>query len=101
LNDSARKADIAVIRAKRIDAADVAEAVVPVDIPRTDAAQQALLTDLVRERYPDAEFRSFANEAASFLDHKLLVIAAYRRAEQGLPSEDSADDDSQEQLFAA
>ena len=70
-------------------------------IPDTELGQRAQLTDLVHARYPDAEFRSFADKAASFLAHKLLVVAVYRRSGAGDWLEHASDDDAQEQLFAA
>lgn len=96
------KPDFVVITAKRLDSDDAEEAVVEVKVPETEFGQQAQLRDLVRDRYPDAEFRSFANEAASFLAHKLLIVAVYQRsAEDGRDADSEARDDSQEQLFAA
>lgn len=94
--------DQVVITAKRLDAPERKQTVVEVDIPHSESAQQALLVDLVRTRYPDAEFRSFADEAASFLAHKLLVVAVYRReTELGGGDDVAHGDESQQQLFAA
>lgn len=71
-------------------------------MPSSDAGQQAQLIELVHGHYPEAEFRSFANEAASFLAHKLLVVAVYRRVAESPDGDEAvADDESQQQLFAA
>jgi hypothetical protein len=70
--------DIAVIKAMRVDSDEVVETVLEVAIPETPLGQRMQLTDAVHSLYPNAEFRSFANEAASFLDHKLLIVATYR-----------------------
>lgn len=89
------------ITAKRLDSEDAEEAAIEVQIPRTEAAQQAHLIDLVHARYPEAEFRSFANEAASFLAYKVLVVAVYRRSADAPREAATADDETQQQLFAA
>jgi hypothetical protein len=94
--------DVVVITAKRLDSIDVDETSVDVQIPESELGQRTQLIDLVRSRFPDAEFRSFANEAASFLAHKLLVVAVYRRS----PSDERSDggmsrSDEQQSLFGA
>jgi 23S rRNA G2445 N2-methylase RlmL len=71
--------DLAVIKAKRVDSDEVVEMVLEIAISNTPIGQRMQLTDAVHSLYPNAEFRSFANEAASFLDHKLLIVATYRR----------------------
>jgi hypothetical protein len=101
LTESEARADVAVITAKRLDAEEVEEFAVEVEVPETEAGQRTQLVDLVRSRYPEAEFRSFADEAASFLAHKLLVVAAYRRSARAARPVPGADDGSQQQLFAA
>lgn len=88
------------ITAKRLDAEEATRAVVEVEAPKTEASQQAQLVELVRDRYPEAEFRSFADEAASFLAPKLLIVAVYRRS-QATNSPDEVVDESQQRLFAA
>lgn len=97
----AARADRAVITAKRLDAEEGEEHVVEVEVPPTEAGQRAQLVELVHARYPEAEFRSFADEAASFLAHKLLVVAVYRRSEGPSALDRPVVDDSQQQLFAA
>lgn len=96
------KRERVLITAKRLDAQEREETAVEVDVPQTEAGQQTQLIELVQARYPEAEFRSFADEAASFLAHKLLVVAVYQRSGKS-PGEDAAppDDESQQQLFAA
>lgn len=71
--------DSVVITAKRLDADEREEVVVEVEIPAAEAERRRQLIDLVHERYPDAEFRSFANDAASFLAFKVMVVAVYRK----------------------
>ena len=93
--------DRVIITAKRLDSEDAEEVAVEVEVPETEFGQQAQLIELVHARYPDAEFRSFASEAASFLAHKLLIVAVYRRSARPEQISDVAEDDSQEQLFAA
>jgi hypothetical protein len=90
------------ITAKRLDADEREQIAVEVDAPGSEAEQRTQLIELVRARYPDAEFRSFANEAASFLAHKLLVVAVYRRSTERVAEDNpEPDDGSQQQLFAA
>ena len=67
----------------QLDSDDVAESEFEVAIPETPIGQRVQLTDAVRSRYPEAEFRSFANEAASFLAPKFLIVATYRRGPAG------------------
>jgi hypothetical protein len=98
LTEKPATADTVVITAKRLDSEEAEEAAVEVKVPETEVGQQAQLIELVHARYPDAEFRSFANEAASFLAHKVLVVAVYRRSTK---NQAAAVDDSQQRLFAA
>jgi hypothetical protein len=89
------------ITAKRLDSDEAVETAVAVETPPSELGQRAQLSELVGALYPDAKFRSFANDAATFLDHKLLVVAIYQRAEKGSDAEAAEEDDSQQQLFAA
>jgi len=93
--------DLVVITAKRLDSEDAEEVALEVQMPQTERAQQAQLIDLVHARYPTAEFRSFANEAASFLAHKVLVVAVYRRSADSPSAVPPVDDETQQRLFAA
>jgi CRISPR/Cas system-associated endoribonuclease Cas2 len=94
-------ADIVVITAKRLDSDEAIETAISVETPSTEIGRRVQLSEFVGELYPNAEFRSFANDAATFLDHKVLVIAIYQRAGKGSDAEDAEGDDSQQQLFAA
>ena len=89
------------IKAKRLDSEEVEETAVEVGVPDTEIGQRSQLVDLVHARYPDAEFRSFANEAASFLAHKVLIVAVYQRSTKDANGDGTAESDSQQQLFAA
>lgn len=61
---------------------------------------RAQVSECVRALYPEAELRSFANGAATYLAPKLLIVAVYRLAPG--PGEGVGDDDGQQQqLFAA
>lgn len=94
--------DFVVITAKRLDSDEVSETVVGVPTPRSELAMRNQLAGLVGPRYPDAEFRSFANSAATFLAPKLLIVAVYRPSSSEDDNlDEDADDDSQQQLFAA
>lgn len=93
--------DIVVINAKRLDSSDAVKTTVAVEAPASDGGKQAQLSELVADLYPSAEFRSFANDAATFLDHKVLIVAIYRLVGKGRSAEDADEDDSQQQLFAA
>lgn len=66
------------ISARHLGTPNRDEAVVEADVRRGESERKALLIDLVQARYPEAEFRSYANSAASFLAPKLLIVAAYR-----------------------
>jgi len=101
LTEESATNDLVTITAKRLDSEDVEEASVEVEIPSTEGGKQGQLIDLVHARYPEAEFRSFANDAASFLAHKVLVVAVYRRLSDATPSVSAPDDETQQQLFAA
>ena len=90
-----------VITAKRLDSDESVETAVAVEAAQSEIGRRAQLTTLVGDLYPSAEFRSFANDAASFLDHKVLVVAIYQRTEKDDDVGDSEEDDSQQQLFAA
>lgn len=89
------------ITAKRLDSNEAVETTVAVEMPMSELGQRAQLSELVRDLYPDAEFRSFANDAATFLDHKVLVVAIYHRGRKGSDATDAEEGDSQQQLFAA
>lgn len=93
--------DCVVLRAKRLDSEDVEETIVGVDVPSTESAQRNQLTELVHARYPGAEFRSFANDAASFLAPKVLVVAVYHRSTPIPANTTRRADITQQQLFAA
>lgn len=89
------------IRARRLDADEAEEVTVEATVPSTEAGQRAQLIDLVQARYPEAEFRSFANEAASFLATKVLIVAVYRRSPDQLAETSPQEDEAQQQLFVA
>lgn len=101
LTEKSATSDLVVLTAKRLDSEDVEETPIKVDIPASEGGKQSQLIDLVRARYPEAEFRSFANDAASFLAHKVLVVAVYRRSPDAAPKVSAPDDETQQQLFAA
>ncbi len=101
MTEKSATSDLVVITAKRLDSEEAEEAAVEVEVPRSEAGQRAQLTDLVHARYPEAEFRSFANEAASFLAHKVLVVAVYRRSSDPSGEIVPSGDETQQQLFAA
>jgi hypothetical protein len=102
LTDKPATSDLAVIAAKRLDSDEVEEMAFEVDVPAGELGQRTQLADLVHARYPEAEFRSFADEAASFLAHKVLIVAFYRRSGEGGRAAPPPEDDSrQQQLFAA
>lgn len=101
LTERSATSDLVVITARRLDSENVEEAAIEGDVPQSEAGQRNQLTDLVHARYPDAEFRSFANEAASFLAHKLLVVAVYRRSADRPHEVIVEGDEAQQQLFAS
>jgi hypothetical protein len=91
------------ITARHLGTPDRDEAVVETDVRGDELGRRALLIELVRARYPEAEFRSYANGAASFLAPKLLIVAAYRDSrepEAASPAPPVADH-RQQNLFAA
>jgi len=102
MTPSNAKASI-LIKAKRLDSDETTEARVSVELPSSDLGKRTQLAEVVGGAYPDAEFRSFANDAATFLDHKVLVIAIYEyvgeHRDRGTEEED--DSEQQQQLFAA
>ena len=94
--------DQVVITAKRLDTEERVETSVEVDVPGSEAGRTIQLIELVRDRYPQAEFRSYADDAASFLAHKLLVVAVYKQVATRSRGRADAEQDggSQSQLFA-
>lgn len=90
--------DSVLITAKRLDSDEAFETTAEIDPPGSESAVRAQLDRLVRASYPDAEFRSFAGGAATYLAPKLLVVAVYHSTRSG---GDGDSEDSQQQLFAA
>lgn len=101
LTDQIAIPDFVVVTAKRLDSDEVIESVTKVETPGSELEMRKQLADLVGSLYPSAEFRSFANHAATYLAPKLLVVAVYRLSgrRDDLAGED--DDAQQQQLFAA
>jgi hypothetical protein len=91
--------DSVLITAKRLDSDEAFETIAEIDPPESESAVRAQLDRLVRANYPDAEFRSFAGGAATYLAPKLLVVAVYHSTTRSGGDGDS--EDSQQQLFAA
>jgi len=91
------------ITARHLGTPDRDESIVEADARRGESGRKALLIDLVRARYPEAEFRSYANNAASFLAPKLLIVAAYRdsREPEAVSPAAPVADHRQQNLFAA
>lgn len=91
------------ISARHLGTPDRDETVVEADARRGESGRKALLIELVRARYPEAELRSYANSAASFLAPKLLIVAAYRdpREPEAASPAASVADHGQQNLFAA
>lgn len=50
-----------------------------VEPPRSPSEARSRLIDTVAEHAPDAEIRSFANHAASFVDGEHLIVAYFER----------------------
>jgi hypothetical protein len=95
-----RKFNELVITAKELDSDKVIETVEQMGGPVSEAARRTQLSAAVRSLYPQAELRSYANDAATFLARKLLIVAVYRPAD-AQEDDEAGDDDSQQQLFAA
>lgn len=96
------------IVAKRLDSDQEDETTVEIARIANEDVLRARLIDLVRARYPEAEFRSYAEGAASFLAPKVLIVAALRewtsrsrQAGHGVTADISPDHERQQQLFAA
>lgn len=86
---------------------DRAERVVRlVEAPGSESEEREQLQHAVGSVDSEAQLRTFANGAATFIAHRRLVIASFRdrparrvAEEQATPID--ADEDDQEQLFAA
>jgi hypothetical protein len=89
------------ITAKRLDSDEIVETVSPIDAAFSEMEIRERLSRAVRTVYPEAEFRSYAEGAATFLAPKLLVVAVYRPAEGRDEKRGSEDAAPQQQLFAA
>jgi hypothetical protein len=50
--------------------------------PHSESEERIRLTEVVAEHKPDAEIRSFANHAASFVDNEHLVVAYFEEPSQ-------------------
>lgn len=92
--------DLVVLTAKRLDSDEVTEATHEVDPIRSEVAVRDRLGAVVSSFYPEAEFRSYASGAATYLAPKLLIVAVYRPGEH-TDVQVGKDDDTQQQLFAA
>lgn len=97
VRESSGDHDLAVVEAKRVDAEESTETTHGVVIPDSDLGKRYQLTDLVHSLYPDAEFRSYGCDVASFLAPKLLIVAKYRRAPGRIGIDE--EDDRQATLF--
>lgn len=71
------------VKASRVDTDDVVEVSSLVSLPSSSFGQRLQLTESVRDLYPAAEFRSFHDGVASFLDRKLLIVASYQTRPTG------------------
>ncbi len=100
MTDTPAAPDLIAITAKRLDSDETIETVAKIEAPSSELALRKQLTDLVAPLYPGAEFRSFANGAATYLGSKLLVVAVYRPSD-GAAKTVPGGDDEQQQLFAA
>jgi hypothetical protein len=92
--------DLVVLTAKRLDSDEQTEAIHEVDPIRSEVAVREHLGAVVSSFYPEAEFRSYASGAATYLAPKLLIVAVYRPGEHA-DVQVVEDGDTQQQLFAA
>jgi len=90
-----------VITAKALDSDAVDETIQELEPISSENAMRAQISERVRSLYPQAELRSFADGAATYLAPKLLIVAVYRLAGGRGPEEGDEDDGQQQQLFAA
>jgi hypothetical protein len=98
-SESSQVRDLVVVTAKRLDSDETVEAAHEVP-PASAGAIRSQLAAAVSSLYPEAEFRSYADGAATYLAPKLLIVAVYRPGEKAdAPVEE--DEDTQQQLFAA
>lgn len=68
--------------------------------PQSPSEARARLIEVVAEHKPDAEIRSFANHAASFVDGEHLVVAHFEKpGEIRKALRDLARQDGQRELF--
>jgi hypothetical protein len=89
------------ITGKSLDSDEIVESIFRLGHCTSASGLKSQIVDLVRDLYPNAELRSFADGAATFLAPKLLIVAVYRLAERTDDVQDDGDDDEQQQLFAA
>jgi len=62
---------------------------------------RAQISECVQSLYPQAELRSFADGAATYLAPKLLIVAIYRLGDKQHDRGGDEDEGHQQQLFAA
>jgi hypothetical protein len=94
--------DLVVLRAKRLDSDETVEASQKIEPIRSEAAIRDQLGVVVSSFYPEAEFRSYAGGAATYLAPKLLIVAVYRPGQRAdARDEEDEDTQQQQQLFAA
>lgn len=86
-----------VVEARDLDTDERARESRTVEPPFEAALQRTALVEAVRETYPSARIRSFADGAATFLDRQHLIVAWF----EALPRTRRSEDPPQEPLFAA
>jgi len=100
ITESPEGQDFVTVTAKRLDSDETVETTQAVDPLRSEAEIRNQLGTVVSAFYPEAEFRSYAAAAATYLEPKLLIVAVYCPRD-GTEISVEEDEDTQQQLFAA
>lgn len=74
---------------------------IEVDVPLNEMEEAACLRMLVAREHPDAEMRSFANRAATFVDSRHLIVAVFDGTSLREARREARQPHSGQQRFAA
>jgi hypothetical protein len=91
-----------IIEARDLDTDERDRTTVNIRAPSDSAGRRTSLAGAVAECFPDAQLRSFADGAATFLDRQHLIVACFAKPDgQVVGREQERSPASQEALFAA
>lgn len=92
-----------IVKARDLDNDDKSIQALTVVRPTSEAGQRTQLIEVVSRLHPDADFRSFGNGGATFLDRQHLIVAYYGATVPEDPAHEAEDraEGEQQALFHA